>query len=250
MDLERSWIDGELLAFDLETTGIDRFDDVPVSYALVRMSQGAVTRVQGALVDPGRRIPEGATAVHGITTERARAEGMPLATAVLRIADELIRASRRQIPVVGMKLDFDLTIVDAILRRKTRKGLAERGFRGPVVDVLVLDRRLDRYRRGSRKLVDLCAHYGVALETAHEAAADAIASAQVARALGRRFDRIGCADLSELHDDQNVWHRRWIEHYDRWRQSEGMSPLADHERQWPIARDDPYQLNWDDVFAA
>ena len=56
-----------------------------------------------------------------------------------------------------------------------------------VLDPRVLDRHLDRYRKGRRTLTDLCAHYGVTLEGAHDAAADALAALEVVRALGRRF---------------------------------------------------------------
>ena len=31
----RAWAAGEVLGLDFETTGVDRFNDVPVSYALV-----------------------------------------------------------------------------------------------------------------------------------------------------------------------------------------------------------------------
>ena len=67
-----AWVAGEVLGFDFETTGVDRFNDVPVSYALVHVVDGVVDTSWSGLVDPGRDIPEGATAVHGISTERAR----------------------------------------------------------------------------------------------------------------------------------------------------------------------------------
>ena len=41
------------------------------------------------LVDPGVEIPEEAAAVHGVTTERARAEGLPADLAIVEIADTL-----------------------------------------------------------------------------------------------------------------------------------------------------------------
>ena len=59
---------GEVLGLDFETTGIDRFNDVPVSYALVSVLGGVVVRSWSGLIDPGRAIPPEATAVHGIST--------------------------------------------------------------------------------------------------------------------------------------------------------------------------------------
>ena len=61
-------------------------------------------------------------------------------------------ASARGVPVVGMKLDYDLTILDTQLRRFGGVGLMERGWSGPVLDAVVLDRHFDRFRKGSRTL--------------------------------------------------------------------------------------------------
>ena len=74
-----------MLGFDFETTGIDRFNDVPVSYALVSMVAGEVVSTSAGLIDPGREIPEGASQVHGISTERARQEGVPLADGTIAL---------------------------------------------------------------------------------------------------------------------------------------------------------------------
>ena len=47
------WFTGEVLGFDFETTGIDRFDDVPVSYALVTVQGGRAHLGGGWLGGPG-----------------------------------------------------------------------------------------------------------------------------------------------------------------------------------------------------
>ncbi|HEX4161675.1 MAG TPA: exonuclease domain-containing protein, partial [Acidimicrobiales bacterium] len=69
------WTQGELLGLDFETTGVDRFTDVPVSYALVSVVDGIAEHSWSGLIDPAREIPPDATRVHGITTERARVQG-------------------------------------------------------------------------------------------------------------------------------------------------------------------------------
>ena len=53
-----------------------------------------------------------------------------------------------------------------------------------MLDAVVLDRHVDRYRKGSRTLAALCAQYGVTIENAHDASADAMASVGVLLALG------------------------------------------------------------------
>ncbi len=166
------WATGEVLGLDFETTGIDRFNDVPVSYALVSVLDGVVVRSWSGLVDPGCEIPVEATAVHGISTERASAEGMPLDQAVGLVADAVLAASRRGVPVAGMRLDYDLTIVDRLSAGLFGVGLTERGWRGPVLDAGVIDRHVDPEREGRRTLSDLCGHYGIELARPHDAAAD------------------------------------------------------------------------------
>ena len=69
-----SWRDGPLVGFDTETTGVDVGADRIVTAAVVRRDASG-TRVRTWLIDPGIPIPPAATAVHGITTEQARARG-------------------------------------------------------------------------------------------------------------------------------------------------------------------------------
>ncbi len=54
--------------------------------------------------------------MHGISTERARAEGMPLPAAIELVSDAVVAAGRRGVPLAGMKLDYDLTILETQAR--------------------------------------------------------------------------------------------------------------------------------------
>jgi DNA polymerase-3 subunit epsilon len=229
------WYEQDLLAFDLETTGVDRFADVPVSYALVTVRGGAVVTNDSSLVDPGREIPPEASMVHGITTELARGRGIPLGIAVSHVAGRVLDASRRGVPIVGMNLDFDLTMLDVCYRRETGRGLEDDGFCGPVLDALVIDRHVDRYRRGKRTLTDLCTCYGVAIDHAHDAAADAKAAANVVQAMCKRYPELSMRPSSELHVAQEAWHREWRASFARWRLRVGLSPIVDEDARWPIA---------------
>jgi DNA polymerase III subunit epsilon len=230
-----NWAKSEVLGFDFETTGVDRFNDVPVSFALVTLVGGELVATSSSLVNPGCDIPAGAIEVHGITNERAQTEGMPLSSAIELVADAVILASRRGVPLVGMKLDYDLTILDTQCRRFCGEGLLERGWGGPVLDAVVLDRHHDRYRKGSRTLGALCEHYGVLIENAHDAAADAVASAQVIIAQAARFSELAEADPYVLHQAQITWHREWAEGYDDWRLGRGLAPMDRRDFIWPVA---------------
>ena len=65
-----------MLSFDLETTSTDPRSARIVTSALVTIDGRHVDRKE-MLADPGVEIPEAAAQVHGITTEKARAEGRP-----------------------------------------------------------------------------------------------------------------------------------------------------------------------------
>ena len=230
-----AWPAGELLGLDFETTGIDRFNDVPVSYALVSVVEGVVVRSWSGLIDPGREIPPEATAVHGISTERARDEGMPLREAISLVSDAVVAASARGVPLAGMKLDYDLTILETQAGDLCGWGPTGRGWCGPVLDAVVIDRHFDPDRKGRRTLVDLCAHYGIEIGNAHDASVDAIASIEVLFALALRYDALWECDLARLHHDQIDWHREWTERYDSWRLAEGMIPIDPRDYLWPVA---------------
>lgn len=224
-----------MLGLDLETTGVDRFADVPVSYALVSAVDGIALHSWSGLIDPGRDIPPDATAVHGITTQRARADGMPLNAAIELISDAIVSAAERGVPLVGMKLDYDLTILDVLGSNLGSGGLSAHGWNGPVLDAGVLDRHFDRDREGRRTLGDLCTHYGVDLEGAHDAWSDAVASVRVVFALAERYDTLRAADVGRLHQDQIEWHRQWTQECESWRLSRGMLPGDPRDYVWPVA---------------
>jgi DNA polymerase-3 subunit epsilon len=114
-------------------------------------------------------------------------------------------------------------------------GIVGRGWHGPVLDAIVLDRHYDRYRRGRRTLGDLCGHYGVEIENAHDACSDAIASIRVLYALAARRPELRTGDPATIHRAQIHWHRQWAVRYDNWRISEGMIPIDRRDYVWPVA---------------
>ena len=121
----RSWPFGPLLGFDTETTGVNPSRDRLVTAALVRRTERPVfgDRQQSVttwLADPGVEIPEAASAVHGVTTERARAEGRPVAEVLAEVSDQLVTAMAAGTPVVAFNASYDLTLMEAEL---TRHGL-------------------------------------------------------------------------------------------------------------------------------
>ncbi|MFD9154293.1 exonuclease domain-containing protein [Streptomyces goshikiensis] len=76
-----AWHGGALVGFDLETTGTEPGESRIVTAAVVEVRGGEVRERRGRLADPGIPIPERASAIHGISTARAVAEGRPVAHA-------------------------------------------------------------------------------------------------------------------------------------------------------------------------
>lgn len=230
-----SWHHGRLAAFDLETTGIDSESDRIVTAAVSLVGDGRPSLLSAWLVDPGIAIPAGAAAVHGITTERARAEGRPPAEAVAEIVALLAEQLSEGTPVIAFNARFDLTCLDREARRHGIAPLLERvgGASGMlVVDPHVLDKQVDRFRKGKRTLGAVCAHYNVPLDEAHASHADALAAARVAWRLGEAFAELREPDLATLHRLQIDWAAEQAASFEDYLRRNGREERI--ERAWPI----------------
>ncbi|MEU0739594.1 3'-5' exonuclease [Streptomyces sp. NPDC006134] len=234
-----SWYEGPLAAFDTETTGVDVETDRIVSAAVVvQDAPGIRPRVTRWLVNPGVPVPEAATAVHGLTEEHLQRNGRWPSPVMYEIAQTLAEQAGAGRPLVVMNAPFDLTLLDRELRRHRASPLSRWFERTPlhVLDPRVLDKHLDRYRKGRRTLTDLCAHYGVPLEGAHDAAADAQAALEVVRAVGRRFaSRLERLSPAELHTLQAVWHAAQARGLQAWFAMNGTEEPVDPA--WPLRPD-------------
>jgi len=230
-----NWFEGRLAAFDIETTGTGVEDDRIVTAAVSLVGGGQETVSRTWLVDPGIEIPAEAIEVHRITTERARREGVSTAAAVDEITGILARQLADDVPIVAFNARFDLTILDREARRHGVQPLIER-IGGPdgllVVDPYVLDRQVDRYRRGRRNLAILCEFYGVPLNDPHAADADALAAARLAWKMGRKYPELGQLDLPDLHERQVEWAAAQAEDLQRFFNRKGRSERV--EGAWPV----------------
>ncbi|MFL0578560.1 exonuclease domain-containing protein [Dietzia sp. 179-F 9C3 NHS] len=188
---------GRLFAFDLETTGPDPRTAHVVTSALIAID-GSHVVTRDWLADPGVEIPEGATAVHGITTAHAREHGRPHEQVVAETVEGIRAGWREGRILVVFNAAFDLTIL--------RRWDPSFEVLGPVVDPFVVDRAVDPYRKGKRTLEALCTHHGVRLEGAHEAAADAIAAARLAWRFLGEVPELGGTGWRELNARQARWH--------------------------------------------
>lgn len=230
-----SWHHRRLAAFDLETTGIDSESDRVVTAAVSLVGDRRESVFHAWLVDPGVEIPAGAAAVHGITTERARAEGRQPAEALAEIVDVLAEQLLQGTPIVAFNARFDLTCLDREARRHGIEPLLERVGGEPgmlVVDPYVLDKQADRFRKGKRTLGAVCSHYNVPLEEAHASHADALAAARVAWRLGEAFAELREPDIAALHGLQISWAAEQAASFEDYLRRNGRDERI--ERAWPI----------------
>lgn len=219
-----------MLAFDLETTGVDVEVDRIVTASAVAANPPEKSAIPtNWLLNPGIDIPEEASAVHGITTEKAIAEGADSATAVAEIAANLIDAWEADVPVVAFNAAYDLTLLDREMRRH---GIGRLIVAGPVIDPSVIDRALDSYRKGKRSLAAVCAHYGVTQTGAHSSEGDALATARLAWKMPRAFPDLADIDLIELHDKQVQWRKEWAVNFEAYLRSKGEDTTVNGE--WPM----------------
>ncbi len=242
-----SWLEGMMVGFDTETTGVDTSRDRIVTAAVIsREGADGVPIRHTWLIDPGIEIPAAASAIHGITTLQASAEGARPEDALEEIAGSLAETLLAGIPIVGFNVSFDLTVLEAELSRHSLPTLARRigadsatGIR-PIVDPLVLDRHLVQWRNGKRKLVNLCGAYGVVVNTddLHSADADVLATLDLVCAMGHAYQTLGEVDIQDLHDLEAAAHRKWAEGFRAWLISRGRTEdLPDLG--WPLPTPEP-----------
>lgn len=217
--------------FDLETTGIDvAHDRIVTAHVGVLDAHGREVAARTWLADPGIPIPEGATAVHGVTTEHARAHGRPAAEVVADVTGALRSLLAQGVPIVAYNASYDFSL---LAHEAVRHGLEPLRDPAPVIDPLVIDKAVDRYRRGKRTLEYVAAHYAVPLEGAHDASADAVAAGRVAQALARHF-RLP-VELGELHTQQIGWARAQAESLTEYFISIGrIAPEEALDGAWPV----------------
>lgn len=230
------WHHELLIGFDLETTGTDPTEARIVTAAVIEVRGGEPLGRREWLADPGVEIPADAVAVHGITNERATSEGRPADQVADAIADVLTGYWRTGVPLVAYNANFDLTLLSAELRRHGLPSLRERlgGLDpAPVIDPYTIDRSVDRYRRGKRNLEAVCTEYGVALDAAHDASADALAAARLAGAIAERYPKVAGLGAVELHRRQIEWYAEWAADFQGFLRRKGEADAV-VDGSWPV----------------
>lgn len=223
-----TWNTRPRAAFDLETTGRNsRAARIVTASVTLVDGDGEVVREHEWLADPGVEIPAEASEVHGVTTERARAEGRPAPEVTLELATVLRELFNDGVPVIAFNASYDFTVLAA---ESARYGVPQL-TRFPVLDPFIMNKQVDRYRKGKRTLTALCEEYGVNLDNAHTSAADALATLRVLDAMAGKFPKLRMP-ASQLHQLQVDWAATQATDFQTYLRK--TKPAAVIEGEWPV----------------
>ncbi len=178
-------LDVPMCGFDSETTGVDVYDvenTKIVSFAMIlQESENSEPKIREWLMNPGIEIPAGASDVHGITTEYAVEHGRDYVTCLQEIADAFTYTIINGIVLTAYNGSFDITLIRNQFEHHGIRFDPELWGKFYMVDPLVMDKSLNRFRKGKRTLSVVASLNGYSLEDAHEATADVLATIHVAR---------------------------------------------------------------------
>lgn len=186
-----------VVAFDLETTGLEPLEDRIVEFAFIVLDVELHELDRWSeLVDPGMPIPRKAAEVHGITDEDV--DGAPsfehLAPVVQALVDDAA--------LMAYNHEFDVRFLDAELARAGGHGIPDDV---PAIDPMVHFKR--HHPDTSNRLEHAVQHYlDRTLEGAHRAVHDTAAMVDVFRAMQRVHP-----DLDGTLEDAFVEPRDWVD---------------------------------------
>jgi DNA polymerase-3 subunit epsilon len=164
-----------LVCIDTETTGRDFATDRIVEIACVVWRGGNVVSRKHWLCNPGRSIPEEASAVHGIKDEDVRDK-----PSFAEVAEDVLEALAGAVPV-AYNAEFDRAFLIAELSRAGRLSSASPpACRKGVdwVDPLTWAREIHKAEK-SKSLGEVCGRLGIEIGQAHRATDDAEATLRV-----------------------------------------------------------------------
>lgn len=221
-----TWLDQPLLALDSETTGTRPDFDRILTLCIGRSSKLGTWVSRTWRINPGVPIPPESTAVHGIGDADVTGWAQPF-DALVEIGQWLDAAAANRRPLVLHHAPFDLSLIDAELRRHTGQGIPDGLI---VLDTLCLFRRFD-WTTGGRSLSKLAARYGITFP-AHDAEADALASLKLLHILAALNDLLPLITPATLHEAQQRW---WVQQQDA-AEARALGSGTAFERQdcWPL----------------
>ena len=172
LDQAKLWTELPIATIDFETTSADPLTCAPVEVAAVRFEGGRAVDQWSSLINPGCPIPEAATAIHGITDAMvADAPTLEL------VAPELFRLAKDAVPC-AYNAPFDRTVLHRYITGADCPAFDPAQL---WIDAYVVIASVDKFVPGAGrlKLAAACKRWGVLLDNAHRAMADAVVTGQL-----------------------------------------------------------------------
>lgn len=199
-----SWADLDLWGFDTETTSLDILGEARIATAaLIRIRPNGDVLERSWVINPGVPMSPKASEINGLTDEYLIEHGADPATTIPQIGAALRWVLDQHLPLVVQNAPFDLTLLSVELNRHGLDPIAAVDLAG-VIDPIVLVKYDDKVLAKPKRFKDpktgkgyvyklpaLCERFGVEFIESHEASADAIGAARLARAFAKKQPLIG-----------------------------------------------------------
>ena len=181
-------LDGEFIVVDIETTGFNPQIDKITEIAAYKINRSEIVDTFKSFVNPEIEIPEGITALTGITNEMVRdadKSEVVLKTFLEFCGDAII---------VAHNAEFDLNFI------KHNLELIGIGYNPTIIDTLALSRELLPELKSFR-LNTVCEALDVELQSHHRAENDAEATANVFIKLCEKLREKGVSNIQDIKDN-------------------------------------------------
>lgn len=170
---------GDYVIFDLETTGVSCERDAIIEISAIRVRNHQAEAEFSTLVNPGRPIPSGATAVNGITN-RMVADAPAMEEAIAQFLEFI-----GQDVLVGHNIhSFDMNFVCNAAFRCLGKSVTN-----DYIDTLTIARKC-LPELSHHRLVDVAQFFRIGTEGAHRALNDCMMNYRCYEAMGDRLNRM------------------------------------------------------------
>ena len=193
-------IDGSVVCFDLETTGLDSENDRIIEIGACIYEDGQITDVFNTFVDPHMDIPAKITEITGITNEMVT--GAPSEPVAIKMFLDFCK----NLPLVAHNAAFDMSFIKAACARNIEIGSREFTY----IDTLSLSQSL-LTDIPKHRLDSLTKYFKLPAFSHHRASDDAIALARIYDKLidilkDKQF--VSFSNLNEQMGGKNVKHSK------------------------------------------
>ena len=176
---------GEIVIFDIETTGLSPQSEEITEIGAVKLKDGEVIDAFSTFVDPGKPIPPRIIELTGITDEMVKGAPKPedAVTAFMEFCGSA--------PLIAHNAEFDTGFIREVLRRSGKSTALQ------YLDTLALCRVLITDTK-KHKLDVMAKYFGVPNPEHHRAVNDAEVLAGIWKKLSEMLSKDGVSNLSEI----------------------------------------------------